>query len=333
MNDWFVAGDGPTAFRPAFTKDGHTSNTHKTATRTAALIKAINADVVGIQEAPSRPEELALFVNTYLTTASGPIYQFIMGDSGGAQKLAVLYKPERFTSAARVVSSEVPTLINPWQCDVDGDGFLNEYSFTRTPLTVDLRTGGHKLRLIVMHTKSNFVNNGSGMWNNPATRQNYIIEALKNRRRNSAEGSRVRTYLNQLLFQNMKERVVVMGDLNDGPGRDYFEEMYLTHNVTDIIVGSAFEPEFVFFHAQHDAPAADRYTAVFDDFVTGEQDKRLLLDHIVLSPGLCGKTGLRKVAKTGKVRHAEWKAQVVNGGKHREDRPSDHRPTTVKLEY
>jgi endonuclease/exonuclease/phosphatase family metal-dependent hydrolase len=333
MNDWFTSGDGPAAFRPTFTKDGHTSNTHQTASRTADVFKAINADAVGIQEAPSRPEELALFISQYLTDANGPMYDFIMGDSGSAQKLAVLYKPQRFSSAVRVASSEVPTLVNPWQCDVDGDGYLNEYAFTRIPLTVDLTAGGHKLRTIVMHTKSNFVNYGSGMWNNPATRQNYVVEALKNRRRNSAEGSRVRTYLNQLLFQNMEERVIVMGDLNDGPGRDYFEELYLTHNVTDIIVGSAFEPEFLFFHAQHDVPAAQRYTAVFDDFVTGENGKQLLLDHIVLSPGLCQSTGLRKVANSGAVRHTEWNAQVVNNGRFREDRPSDHRPTTVQLTY
>jgi hypothetical protein len=47
---------------------------------------------------------------------------------------------------------------------------------------------------------------------------------------------------------------------------------------------------------------------VFDDFVTGEQNKHVL-------------------------RHAEYDAQVVNNGQNREDRPSDHRPVSVELEY
>jgi hypothetical protein len=53
----------------------------------------------------------------------------------------------------------------------------------------------------------------------------------------------------------------VLGDLNEGPGPDYFEQLYLSHNVTDIMVGSAFQPERIFAHAQHDVPAAERHTA------------------------------------------------------------------------
>lgn len=72
---------------------------------------------------------------------------------------------------------------------------------------------------------------------------------------------------------------------------------------------------------------------VFGDFVTDEQNKRLLLDHILLSPRLTRPGGLRKVDGSGTVHHAEFDAQVVNGGAQREDRPSDHRPVSVELEY
>jgi hypothetical protein len=124
-----------------------------------------------------------------------------------------------------------------------------------------------------------------------------------------------------------------LGDLNDGPGLDYFEENYLAHNITDILVGSAFAPELIFAHAQHDVAAATRYTAVFDDFVENVKKKKLLLDHILLSPTLTGATGLRKVPNSGTIHHQEYAAQVKNGGKKREDRPSDHRPVSVELVY
>ena len=46
----------------------------------------------------------------------------------------------------------------------------------------------------------------------------------------------------------------VLGDFNDAPGQDYFEQNYLAHNVTDILLGSAYRPETLFTHAQTDAP-------------------------------------------------------------------------------
>jgi hypothetical protein len=210
---------------------------------------------------------------------------------------------------------------------------LDLYGFTRTPLVVDLVIGGHPLQTIVAHTKSNFINRGRDLWEDPATRQSYIVAARVNRRRISAEGMRIRRYLDRRLTDAPDTAIMVLGDLNDGPGLDYFEERYITHNVTDILVGSAFAPERVFTHAQHDVAANDRYTAVFEDFVPTPEVKRLLLDHILLSPGLSRADGLRRIDGSGAIRHAEHEAQVVDNGARRQDRPSDHRPVSIDLEH
>jgi endonuclease/exonuclease/phosphatase family metal-dependent hydrolase len=333
MNDWFTLDAEQPDFRDTFQSNGHESDTAETAGRAAAVIRAIDPDVLAIQEGPSRSTELDLFVNEFLSDDGAPRYRFFLGDTGGQQKLGLLYKPD-VVSAELAPATELAVLINPWMSDVDGDGFLDEYAFTRTPLVVRAQADGQPLELIVLHTKSNFVNNGSALWENLATRQQYVIAALRARRRNSAEGMRLRRYLDDRLQFDPDAAIVVLGDMNDGPGLDYFEENYLTHNVTDILLGSAFEPETVFAHAQHDVTRDNRYTAVFDDFVTAEPNRRLLLDHILLSPGLgSGAGALRAVAGSGAVRHAEWEAQVVQGGDLREHRPSDHRPVTVELEY
>jgi endonuclease/exonuclease/phosphatase family metal-dependent hydrolase len=332
MNDWFTTDADPVAWRPTFTRDGHTSDTAVTATRTAAVIRAIDADILAISEGPSRTAELGLFIQDYLSENGQPLYEFFLSDTGAQQRVAVLYKPGSVDSAQLAPHADIAGLIDPWQADVDGDALLDLYEFTRTPLVVNVVIGGHPLQVIAMHTKSNFINQGEQLWDDPATRQQYVAVALKNRRRISTEGMRVRTYLDSLLAADASVPVIVLGDLNDGPGLDYFEQLYLSHNVTDILVGSAFQPEWLFVHAQHDVAKADRYTAVFDDFVTGENDKHVLLDHILLSPGLCGGE-LKKVAKSGQVRHAEYDAQVVSGGLNREDRPSDHRPVSVELTY
>lgn len=332
MNDWFTADAEPVDFKPTFTRDGHTSDTATTAGRTAAVIRAIDPEILAIMEGPSRSAELALFIERFLSDNGEPRYEFFLSDSGAQQRVGLLYKTGAVDMARLAPHAEIVDLIDPWHADVDGDAVLDEYAFTRTPLVVDLVIGGHPVRLIVMHTKSNFINRGEALWQDPATRQQYVVAALKNRRRISTEGMRVRTYLDARLAQDVTVPVIVLGDLNDGPGLDYFEEYYLSHNVTDILVGSAFQPEWLFTHAQHDVPAHQRYTAVFDDFVTGEKDKHLLLDHILLSPGLVHGP-LKKVAKSGRVRHAEYDAHVVNGGANREDRPSDHRPVSVDLTY
>jgi endonuclease/exonuclease/phosphatase family metal-dependent hydrolase len=318
MNDWFTPDDEPVAFRAQFRRDGVANDTAVTAGRLAAMLQAIDADVIAIQEGPSRAAELALFVDTYLDGA----YQFFHGDTGGQQKLALLY---RNVASATLIAPD--DLVSEWEADVDGDAILDSYRFTRTPLVVDLVVGDQPLQLVVAHTKSNFINMGRELWDNPATRQAFIVEALTNRRRISAEGMRMRRYLDRRLAADPAVRIIVLGDLNDGPGLDYFEERYLTHNVTDIVVGSAFRPEWQFTHAQHDVPAARRYTAVFEDFIPTREVRRLLLDHILISPGL----EPHRVPGSGAIRHAEYDAQVVDGGVRRQDRPCDHRPVTVDL--
>jgi endonuclease/exonuclease/phosphatase family metal-dependent hydrolase len=330
MNDWFTPDADPNVdWREEFTRDGQTNDTEQTASRLAAMIRAIDPDVLALEEGPSRRAELALFVRDHLADA----YESFLGDSGAAQKLGLLYKPGSVDSAQLAPHAEIADLIEDWDADVNGDAVLDLYGFTRTPLVVDLVIGGHPLQTIVAHTKSNFINRGRDLWEDPATRQSYIVAALVNRRRISAEGMRIRRYLDRRLTDAPDTAIMVLGDLNDGPGLDYFEERYITHNVTDILVGSAFAPERVFTHAQHDVAANDRYTAVFEDFVPTPEVKRLLLDHILLSPGLSRADGLRRIDGSGAIRHAEHEAQVVNNGIRRQDRPSDHRPVTVDLEH
>ena len=330
MNDWFTPDAVPEVkWRDEFTRDGQVNDTEQTAGRLAAMIRDIDPDVLAVEEGPSRLAELALFVRDHLADT----YEYFLGDSGAQQKLGLLYKPGAVDSAQLAPHAQVADLIEDWDADVDGDAVLDLYGFTRTPLVVNLVIGGHPLQVIVCHTKSNFINFGRSLWEDPATRQSYIVAALINRRRISAEGMRIRRYLDRRLDAAPDDAIVVLGDLNDGPGLDYFEERYITHNVTDILVGSAFAPERAFTHAQHDVPAEDRYTAIFEDFVPTPEVKRLLLDHILLSPGLTRPAGLRRVEASGSVSHAEYDANVAAGGARRQDRPSDHRPVTVDLEH
>jgi hypothetical protein len=121
-----------------------------------------------VQEGPSRQSELELFVAQYLKDNNGhSLYNVLLGDSGAAQKLGLLYKPGSVTSAALAPHSDITGLIDEWNSDVDGDGDLELYHFTRTALVVNIMFGARSLQIIVTHTKSNFINNGEAMWNDP----------------------------------------------------------------------------------------------------------------------------------------------------------------------
>jgi len=182
----------------------------------------------------------------------------------------------------------------------------------------------------VAHLKSNFINRGEALWNDPDRRLEFVRTALQNRRRIANEGMRIRQYLDVRLDAAPAAAIVVLGDFNDGPGRDLFEQQYLAHNVTDLLVGSAYRPETLFAHALADVAADLRYSAVFDDFVTNEPGKRLLLDHIIVSPGMS--TGAALVAGSGRIEHDAWSANRTGDGGRRDQRATDHRPATVVLQ-
>lgn len=329
MNNFFGADGEPAAWLERGTLDDARFSVEKAAGALARMVAMVDPDVIAFQEAPSRAEELQLFLDR-VKAEGGPDLAFVLGDSGGAQKLAVCWRVGAIEGKLAPADG-LSELLGDWDSDIDGDGVLKPYHFTRQPLVVDLSIGGSPLQMISVHTKSSFVNKGEELWENEATRQQYVVAALSARRRNSSEGMRLRRYLDRRLVEDPKAPIIVAGDLNDGPGLDYFEERYLTHNVTDILVGSAYDPERLFVHALHDVPKADRYTAVFDDFVTGEKDRQLLLDHLLVSPGLTRRRGLRRVDGSGTVHHAEWSAQTTSKGSKRDQRPSDHRPVSVVL--
>ena len=96
--------------------------------------------------------------------------------------------------------------------------------------------------MVIAHLKSNFINQGQQQWDDPARRPDFVKAALRNRRRIATEAMRVRQHLKRRLDADPDAAIVVLGDLNDGPGQDYFEALYLAHNVTDILLGSPTGP-------------------------------------------------------------------------------------------
>ena len=326
MNNWFVPiSEGPPAWRaadPALTADGAPS----AAARAAQVINALTPDAVAIQESPSREGEMRLFVDAMLTGAWD-----IIGPSGiGAQKLYLLVRRgARIEMARRIWPDQGPLDLSvSWPVDATGDLIIEGYQFTREPLVVELTVAGRRMILVNLHSKSKYIHGGRRLWDNEGTRPQFIAQAVRNRRRISAELMRVRQWLDAALDADPEARIAVLGDMNDGPGVDFFEAHYLINNVVAIVAGNPFNPRRMLRHAFIDRELKEQnFTARFDDFIDDIRDRPLLLDHILLSPSLYW-GGLRNA----RIEHATFEA-AVGPGSGRDDRPSDHRPQSVTLEF
>lgn len=324
MNRWFVGNANPSwkASGPGF------NDVHEVAGRAANVIRAVDPDLLLLQEGPSAMQEMELFLADHLSENGAALYEPMIGIDGGAQKLYALRKKGGLVESMEFATDE-PTqrLRDVWDADVDGDMLLQAYDFTRQPLVIDVDPiGAEPVRIVVLHTKSKYVDRGESRYKNPSTRQGFIVDALKNRRRISAEGFRLRGYLDELIMDDPERRIIVTGDFNDGPGRDLFERSYLTHSVTDIVLGSTFYPSLIFTHPLIErVSTAMLFTARFDDYVDDVKDRPLLLDHILVSPSL------RAYVEDAAIAHAEFDAETEGDGGSRQKRPSDHRPVWVKV--
>jgi len=84
-------------------------------------------------------------------------------------------------------------------------------------------------------------------------------------------------------------------------------------------------------HAFIDTMDKDKnYTAIFDDFVDNVTNRKILLDHIFVSPSLFWKSNGDRNAE-GLIEH-EIFDQNCDQGHGRQAHPSDHRPQTVTLD-
>lgn len=324
MNNWFTGNRNPVWGSRGLSED----RARICAEKAASVIRRVNPDILCIQEGPSALAEMNLFVDAYLSDDNGPQFEFIVGEDGGAQKLYVLRRLDGvFASIDRATDTLSQSLADPWDADVNGDMMLEGYDFTRLPLVIDADPiGSAPIRIVVLHTKSKYVQFGEAKWNDPNRRQQFVVEALEARRRISAEGFRLRSYLDELIAEEPNSRIVVTGDWNDGPGRDLFERSYLTHNVADIVLGSTFTPDMIFFHPLLAfVPSPALFTARFDDFVDDVEDRPLLLDHFAVSPAL------KDWVENAEIAHDAFEAEISGDGMKRHERPSDHRPIVLDL--
>lgn len=163
----------------------------------------------------------------------------------------------------------------------------------------------------------------------------YVTEAMENRVKLATEACNIRQYIGAKFDQVEYPGILVMGDCNDGPGKDLFEDQYLFFDLISNLQGDVMISERFFNHALFDFAGNLRWSVKYKDDISVPPipaDKNpILLDHILISQPLCRKQ-LSLVAneKAGKVEHEAY--ERYNAGSKSNTKTSDHRPVTLKLD-
>jgi len=230
----------------------------------------------------------------------------------------------------------VPTIVD----NVVGPPKLVPHSHYRHPQVLVINWAGTRIEFVGAHLKSKRVNTGVpkrgndesdlDYYNRDAVRR-FMAEAAVARTKLSTEAVDIRNYIDQRFSQEELPAIIVMGDLNDGPGKELLEREYLFHDLIGNLQGDVFFARRFLNHALFDNAQELRWSTQFEDALDPGRDPHILLDHIMFTEGLSrrGVGSLIVHPKAGKVEHEIY--ERVESLLPKGVSISDHRPVSLVI--
>lgn len=320
-----------------FDSSGIPITTGAGAARAAQLGKVVakmSPDILGIVEGPDTTVSGSKSASRQLekwAASQGlhPRYKGVHGfPSKGRQELCVLYRSDKVKIAFK---PERRKSKNPFEDQflVDtSDTLIKEaYKHYRAPLELQVLslTSPPKevARIIVAHTKSKGIFESVDI-----ARFEQLSE--RNRKKLYAECLSIRERCDQWLTDEPKRNIVVMGDINDGAGMDYYERRF-SRSAVELLMGDPWEPDIQLKHIlpkpKIDSKGWVPYSSDFRDTLT-EFRVNVLIDHILVS------RSVKVIDAT--VWNPHLKANSADAGiqsvKKELDDASDHYPVMATLD-
>jgi len=201
----------------------------------------------------------------------------------------------------------------------------------RHPQVLQLTLAGKPVEIIGCHLKSKI--NQAKVERNPdgSLTGPYLRTATQARGKLASEAVHVRKYIDARFAQEPDPLIFVVGDLNDGPGKEFFERKYMLFDLISNLQGSIFEARKYLNHALFDYEGELRWSYFLHgkDKVDPDRDPKVLLDHILFTQGLVDKTSLPRVEPgAGKVEHLIH--DTINAMRPK-DPTSDHKPVSCMI--
>lgn len=247
---------------------------------------ALDADAIMVIEAPDtnarRATTIALegFAQAFSLRANRAVIGF---SNDTQQEIALMYDPDvlavRHDPIGRVGARVAPRFDGTFHIDLDIDARQDHITFSKPPLELAVRTAsGHPLRLIGAHLKSKAPHGA-------ITPDEVMRLSIANRRKQLAQAIWLRQRIEEHLAAG--DSLIVMGDLNDGPGLDEYENLFGRSSV-EIVLGEAPAPCLFDPHVEqalsrrfHAPPTSARFHIVQEG-----RYLQALLDYIMVSPDL-----------------------------------------------
>jgi len=305
-------------------------------------IREMNPDIVCIVEGPAYASGIEQFCTDVLADEWVPV-KAPDGNYGikGTQWIWFLVKPA-LTDSAHLQSPETWDTFTRKTWPVHyirklpgsdaRERVSAKHSHYRHPQVLVLDWNGTRVEFIGLHLKSKFVRGAKSKWKGSEEDQQEVIDgAIKARSKLTTEASNVRDYIDAKFEQVEAPAIFVMGDLNDGPGKEYFEREHMLHDLISNIQGEVFFARRFLNHALFDSPDHLRWSVKFKDFVDEKRPETILLDHILFTQGLVGdELPLHVASKAGWVEHEIF--DLVNSTVPSSAATSDHRPISLSVE-
>ncbi len=258
----------------------------------ARVIRSVDADLMLIVEAPNTGHgqdtvrALEAFAAHFGLRQSSAVMGFA---NTTEQELAAIYDPDRVAARhdPQDGGERAPRFDGAFRLDTDVDGRPELHDFNKPPLELLVESGTRQFRLIGAHTKSKAPHGA----HSPAEE---VQIAIANRRKQMTECLWLRGRIDQHL--DLGDPLVVLGDLNDGPGLDAYEALFGRSGV-EVVLGHGGPSERLLVepHARvrldprqgWTLSTARFYNRPYQTFVNA------LLDYVMLSPGLAAEARAR----------------------------------------
>jgi len=214
------------------------------------------------------------------------------------------------------------------------------HTYFRHPQTLRFHIGGQLVEIIGAHLKSKFTtgrprarraNEDFEAYAQEPSVARYLANSHAARVKLTSEALNVRAYVDQRFQQEAAPSVMVVGDLNDGPGKELLEREYLLHDLITNLQGDIFHAERFLNHALFDQPSHLRWTVHFQDMLEPGRAPHILLDHILFTQAFTryGSGPLRVPAQAGFVEH---RIHEEIDAAHGAGVASDHRAVSTLLQ-
>ncbi len=264
--------------------DGQRSGRHGVARGTqaaaiAAVLRTVDADGLVVIEAPNsgNSQQTVRALENFAAWGRLRTREAAMGFVNDTeQEIAFLYDPEVLSVRhAPVASARAPRFDTSFAIDLDIDARADTVQFSKPPMELEVTPkAGPVFRLIGAHLKSKAPHGAR-------TEKRARALSIANRRKQLAQAIWLRGRIADHL--EAKDPLVVMGDLNDGPGLDEYEALFGRSSVEIILGEEMIEP-----HARYLLQPNRQGLPTSARFYNQQEERyfQALLDYAMISPDL-----------------------------------------------